>query len=125
MEADESVPIGYWAVGTEDDEPFLPKVSWGYFVKAVTWARKYGLRVQLDFHALPGSQNGWNHSGKAGDVNWMRGVMGIANAQRHLEYIRSLAQFLSQDGIKQVVPMFGIVNEVQTKNVGLPALQSL
>lgn len=34
----------------------------------------------------------------------MYGVMGIANAQRHLEQIRSLTQFLTQDGIKQVVP---------------------
>jgi hypothetical protein len=54
----------------------------------------------------PGSQNGWNHSGKAGVVNWMYGVMGLANAERHLEQIRSLTEFLSQDGIKQVVPMY-------------------
>jgi hypothetical protein len=25
-----------------------------YFVKAIGWARKYGLRILLDFHALPG-----------------------------------------------------------------------
>jgi glucan 1,3-beta-glucosidase len=54
---------------------------------------------------ISGSQNGWNHSGKAGTVNWMYGVMGIANAQRHLEQIRTLVEFISQDGIKQVVPM--------------------
>jgi glucan 1,3-beta-glucosidase len=54
---------------------------------------------------LAGSQNGWNHSGKSGVVNWMYGVMGIANAERHLEQIRSLTEFISQDGIKQVVPM--------------------
>jgi hypothetical protein len=35
----------------------------------------------------------------------MRGVMGIANAERHLEQLRSLTQFISQGGIKQVVPM--------------------
>jgi glucan 1,3-beta-glucosidase len=82
-----------------------------YFLKAIAWGRKYGIRILLDFHALPGSQNGWNHSGKSGPgvkpgdgVNWMHGVMGIANAQRHLEQIRSLTEFISQDGIKQVVP---------------------
>jgi hypothetical protein len=36
----------------------------------------------------------------------MYGVMGISNAQRHLEQIRSLTEFISQDGIKEVVPMY-------------------
>jgi hypothetical protein len=26
---------------------------------SVAWARKYGLRIYLDLHALPGSQNSW------------------------------------------------------------------
>lgn len=82
--------------------------------------------MQVDFHALPGSQNGWNHSGKAGGmVGWMKGIMGIANAQRHLENIRSVTEYISQEGIKQVVPMLGLVNEVQTKNVPQDALGSL
>lgn len=76
-----------------------------YFTRAISWARKYGIRILLDYHALPGSQNGWNHSGKSGQINWMTGVMGIANAQRHLETLRSLTQYISQPGIKEVVPM--------------------
>ena len=42
-----------------NDEPFLVGTSWGYFLKAVEWARKYGIRIYLDLHSLPGSQNGW------------------------------------------------------------------
>ncbi|KAK4689910.1 glucan 1,3-beta-glucosidase, partial [Tremellales sp. Uapishka_1] len=118
------IPLGYWAVETTGDEPYLAKVSWTYFLKAIDWSRKYGLRILLDFHALPGSQNGWNHSGKVGPVNWMYGVMGIANAQRHLEYIRSFTEFISQDGIKQVVPMFGLVNEVEADVVGMGVMES-
>ena len=87
-------------------------MSWNYFVKAIGWARKYGLRILLDFHALPGSQNGWNHSGRGGSINWMYGPMGIANAQRSLEHIRSMVEYISQPGIKEVVPMLGLVNEV-------------
>lgn len=30
-----------------------------YFLKAVGWARKYGIRINLDLHTLPGSQNGY------------------------------------------------------------------
>jgi hypothetical protein len=38
--------------------------------------------------------------------------MGIANAQRTLEHLRSMTQFISQPGIKEVVPMISLVNEV-------------
>lgn len=26
------------------------------FLKAIVWARKFGLRIKLDLHAVPGSQ---------------------------------------------------------------------
>ena len=78
---------------------------YSYFNKAIVWARKYGLRILLDFHGLPGSQNPWNHSGKGGMTNWMYGVMGLANAQRSLEQMRSMTEYLSQPGIREVVPM--------------------
>ena len=50
-----------------------------------------------------GSQNGYNHSGKFGNIGFMRGTMGIANAQRTLSYIQSLAQFVSQPEYVNVV----------------------
>ncbi|WRT68809.1 uncharacterized protein IL334_005789 [Kwoniella shivajii] len=118
------IALGYWAIETIDGEPYLPQVSWTYFVKAIGWARKYGIRIFVDFHALPGSQNGWNHSGKSGSVNWLYGVMGIVNAQRSLETIRSITEFISQDGIKEVVPLLGLVNEVMAKTVGKDVLSA-
>ncbi|ORX38968.1 glycoside hydrolase superfamily [Kockovaella imperatae] len=118
------IPIGFWAISTQEGEPFLEGVAWTYFLKAIEWARKYGLRILLDFHALPGSQNGWNHSGKEGVVNWMYGVMGLANAQRSLEYMRTFTEFISQPGIREVVPMFGLVNEVQASVIGAANLQA-
>jgi glucan 1,3-beta-glucosidase len=32
--------------------------------------------------------------------------MGVANAQRTLDYIRTITEFISQDQYKNVVPMF-------------------
>ena len=32
---------------------------WLHLLSSIQWARKYGLRIYLDLHALPGSQNGW------------------------------------------------------------------
>ncbi|EIN07519.1 glycoside hydrolase family 5 protein [Punctularia strigosozonata HHB-11173 SS5] len=112
------IPLPYWAIETRDGEPFLAKTCWTYFLKAIKWARKYGLRINLDFHALPGSQNGWNHSGRLGDVNVLNGPMGFANAQRSLDYIRILAEFISQPQYSDVVVMFGITNEPQAPIIG-------
>jgi len=85
--------------------------SYRYFLKAIKWARKYGLRINLDLHALPGSQNHWNHSGRLGTIGFLNGPMGYVNAQRALDYIRIFAEFMSQPQYKDVVTMFGIMNE--------------
>ena len=94
-----------------------------YFLKAVQWARKYGLRINLDLHALPGSQNGWNHSGRLGNINVLYGPMGINNAERSLDYIRIIAEFISQPEYKDVVVMFGITNEPFGPTIGKDAIQ--
>lgn len=70
-----SIALGYWAVETIDGEPYLAKISWksvipfifqkqssltskiSYFLKAIDWARKYGLRILIDFHSLPGKSD--------------------------------------------------------------------
>jgi len=44
--------------------------------------------------------------------------MGLANAERSLDYIRILAEFISQPQYKDVVVMFGIANEPQGSTVG-------
>ncbi|CCO32663.1 putative glucan 1,3-beta-glucosidase D [Rhizoctonia solani AG-1 IB] len=105
------IPMPYWAIEVYPGEPFLEGVAWKYFVKAIEWARKYGLRVKLDLHTAPGSQNAYNHSGMMGRVGWLNGTMGIANAQRTLNHLRIFTQFISQPQYKDVVLIFGIINE--------------
>jgi glucan 1,3-beta-glucosidase len=51
--------------------------------------------------------------------------MGIANAQRALEVMRVFTEFISQPQYKDVVPMFGIMNEALLSTIGRPALSSL
>jgi glucan 1,3-beta-glucosidase len=55
----------------------------------------------------------------------MRGAMGLANAQRTLNYIRTITEFISQPEWKNVVQFFGIINEPIGPELGLPQLQSL
>ncbi|KAJ6606478.1 exo-beta-1,3-glucanase [Mycena vulgaris] len=116
------IPLGYWAIEVLDGENFLPRTSWTYFLKAIQWARKYGLRINVDLHALPGSQNGWNHSGRLGSYNVLFGPMGIANAQRSLDYVRIIAEFISQPQYRDVIAMFGVTNEPQGNQIGKDSL---
>ena len=119
------ISIPYWIVEAYPGEPFLANVGWKYFLLALTWARKYGLRVNLDLHAVPGSQNGYNHSSKQGSINFLNGVMGLANAQRTLNYIRTLTQFISQDQYTLLIPMFSILNEPIAGVIGVDNLRRL
>ena len=96
-----------------------------YILRVLGWARKYGLRVNLDLHTVPGSQNGYNHSGRFGSINWMKTIMGLANAERSLDYIRDFAEFISQPEWRDVVPMFGIVNEPYLHMIGQDQVQAL
>ncbi|KAJ7205857.1 glycoside hydrolase superfamily [Mycena haematopus] len=106
------LPIPFWAIntwsdvgvqgdGTSGTEPFLEGVCWKYIVRLFAWARKYGVRVNLDLHTAPGSQNGYNHSGKQGQINFLNGP----------EY-------------SDVVQMFGILNEPQMSTIGQPQVSA-
>lgn len=119
------LPIGFWALGTIDGEPYLANVAWEYLGKAIQWARKYGLRINLDLHAVPGGQNTYNHSGRLGYMSWLNGVMGIVNAERTLNIIRTMFEFVSQDEVRKVIPLFSVLNEPNLpRGIGLEQLKS-
>jgi glucan 1,3-beta-glucosidase len=104
-------PFGYWIVQTYDGDPYIPQVSWRYLLRGIEYCRQNGLRVNLDLHGAPGSQNGWNHSGRQGVIGWLNGTDGDLNAQRTLDIHHKLSVFFSQPRYKNVVTMYGLVNE--------------
>lgn len=107
------IPFPYWAVATYADEPFVPRIAWRYLLRGIEWARAHGLRVKLDVHALPGSQNGWNHSGRLGSIGWLNATAdpeGV-NARRSLELHDRLSRFFAQPRYARVVAIYGLVNE--------------
>jgi glucan 1,3-beta-glucosidase len=55
----------------------------------------------------------------------MNGVMGLANAERTLGYIRVLAEFISQPEYVDLIPIFGMVNEPLLQTIGRENLSSL
>lgn len=70
------IPVGYWLF--EADQPYTPTIM--YLDWAVKMAKKYGLKVLVDLHGAPGSQNGQDHSGRAGKALWYKDA---ANRENH------------------------------------------
>ncbi|KAI0539089.1 glycoside hydrolase family 5 protein [Xylaria digitata] len=118
------IPYSYWAVQTYDDDPYLFRISWRYLLRGIEWARKYGLRVNLDLHGLPGSQNGWNHSGRLGPIGWLNGTNGDLNAQRSLDVHDRLSKFFAQDRYKNIIMFYGLANEPQMVSLSASAVVS-
>ncbi|XP_057974066.1 probable glucan 1,3-beta-glucosidase A [Malania oleifera] len=65
------IPVGWWIASS-------PTPPWPYvggsmeaLDNAFSWAQKYGVKVIIDLHAAPGSQNGWEHSSsRDGSQEW-------------------------------------------------------
>ena len=114
------IPYSYWAVTTYPGDPYVPKISWRYLLRGIEYARKYGLRVNLDLHGLPGSQNGWNHSGRQGSIGWLNGTDGALNAQRSLDLHTQLATFFAQPRYQNVIAIYGLVNEPKMTELPVP-----
>jgi glucan 1,3-beta-glucosidase len=106
------IPLGHWSVRVFPGEPFVPHVSWDYLLKGLEWARKYGLRVMVELHTAPGSQNGWNHSGRQGKVGWLDGTkQGEAYAQDTVDVVSQMIEYFNKPQYANVVTLFGVLNE--------------
>jgi len=66
------VPIGYWSVLPVDGEPFV-QGAYDYLGQVIDWAGGAGLQVMIDLHGAPGSQNGFDNSGRYGPIQWTQG----------------------------------------------------
>jgi len=66
------IPIGYWSVSPISGDPYV-QGAYKWLGKALDWADNAGLKVMIDLHGAPGSQNGFDNSGKRGAVGWTQG----------------------------------------------------
>lgn len=79
------LPVGHWVL----DAP-APFVSAARFLDfAFEQAQQNNLQVLLDLHGAPGSQNGMDHSGKSGPLEWHTSVANIAQT---IDVLESLAK---------------------------------
>ncbi|KAJ1982456.1 hypothetical protein H4R34_001715, partial [Dimargaris verticillata] len=101
------IPMGYWALDVKPDEPFV-QGSFKYVLKAVRWAHKYGLKAIIDIHGVPGSQNGFDNSGRWGPIKWQEKE---ENVERSTKVVRRLAKVFAHPKYKNTVTMIQPVNE--------------
>jgi glucan 1,3-beta-glucosidase len=52
------IPIGFWAYDVAPGEPYISGQH-DYLLKAITWAANCNIKVIVDLHGVPGSQNGY------------------------------------------------------------------
>ncbi|KAL4939845.1 hypothetical protein BDV06DRAFT_29186 [Aspergillus oleicola] len=98
------IPIGYWAVAPLENEPYV-QGQLEYLDQAVSWARAHGLKVIVDLHGAPGSQNGFDNSGRRGPIGWQQGN----TVEQTLEAFEALAERYLPHG--DVVTMIEALNE--------------
>jgi len=102
------LPIGYWAWDVSGGEPYI-QGQLPYLTKAVTWATNQGLKVIVDLHGAPGSQNGFDNSGHRGDATWANDGTSGSDVQRTDAIIKQIANLYKDN--PEVVPIIAPLNE--------------
>ena len=100
------IPIGYWAYDN-NDSPFV-KGAAPYMDAAIDWARQTGLKVIIDLHGVPGSQNGFDNSGqRLPEPLWQQGD----SVERTLAVLQTMQNKYAASAYDDVVAGIELLNE--------------
>lgn len=100
------LPIGYWAFEVGSGEPYI-QGQLPYLQNAVQWASQYGLKLIVDLHGAPGSQNGYDNSGQR--MSYPTWQSNQTNIDRTDAIIKQIASMFA--GQADVVPIIAPLNE--------------
>lgn len=100
------LPIGYWAFDVSGGEPYI-QGQLPYLSKAVSWAGANGLKLIVDLHGAPGSQNGFDNSGQR--MPFPEWQSSQTNVDRTDAIIKTLASMFA--GSTNVVAAIAPLNE--------------
>ncbi|KAG8732972.1 exo-1,3-beta-glucanase [Ceratobasidium sp. 414] len=101
------IPIGYWAFDISGGEPYH-QGQYPYLLKAVQWAQNHGIKVLVDLHGAPGSQNGFDNSGRRGSATWHTNSKNVARTNA---IIKTLAAEFSKVQYASTVTSIAPLNE--------------
>ncbi len=100
------IPVGFWAF----DNAHSPYAAGAepYVDKAIGWARHTGLKVIIDLHGVPGSQNGYDNSGhRMPKPMWQTSN----NVQRSTQILKIIQTKYGASAYDDVIAGIELVNE--------------
>jgi glucan 1,3-beta-glucosidase len=103
------IPVGYWAFQKYPGDPYIQGAA-DYLDQAIGWARQTGLKVWIDLHGAPLSQNGQDNSGqRTTDPQWTSGNSVSAT----LSVISQIADKYGSSSYADVITGIELLNEPQ------------
>ncbi|KAK7207203.1 Xog1 Exo-1,3-beta-glucanase [Myxozyma melibiosi] len=106
------IPIGYWAFTLLDSDPYV-QGQVQYLEQGLQWAREAGLKVWIDIHGMPGSQNGFDNSGQRDVLTW---TSDVSNYQLSQQIVANVIKTYSASEWNDVVVAIQPVNEPLASN---------
>lgn len=108
------IPVPYFIWG--DRPPFLGCLA--ELDNAFDWAEKYGLRILIDLHTAPLSQNGFDNGGICGVCRW-------SQTPAEVEFVLALLEKLarrygSRPGLMGIEPLNEPITEPNWSTLGVP-----
>ena len=100
------IPIGFWAYDTLGT-PYVDGAK-VYIDAAIDWSRSLGLKIVIDLHGAPGSQNGYDNSGQRMNVpQWQTGD----TIKQTLRVLKTISDQYAQTKYQDVVVGIQLLNE--------------
>ncbi|KAG9873835.1 putative Exo-beta-1,3-glucanase, partial [Aureobasidium melanogenum] len=91
-----------------------------YMDQAIDWARQTGLKVIVDLHGAPGSQNGFDNSGqRTNNIDFQQGD----NVQRTLAVLQTIQNKYADSSYDDVVAGIELLNEPLSSVLNLDDLK--
>ncbi|KAK5121055.1 hypothetical protein LTR85_005539 [Meristemomyces frigidus] len=112
------IPIGFWAY----DNTGTPYASGAasYMDEAINWARQAGIKVIVDLHGAPGSQNGFDNSGhRIPSPLWQTGN----NVQETLNVLETIQTKYGASSYDDVIAGIELLNEPLSTELNLDDLK--
>ncbi|TVY84736.1 Glucan 1,3-beta-glucosidase, partial [Lachnellula suecica] len=114
------IPIGYWAYALEDGETYTQGAA-PYIDAAIDWARSTGLKIWIDLHGAPGSQNGFDNSGqKKATPGWQQGD----TTAQTLSVLQTISTKYAQTQYQDVVVAIELLNEPLSSELNFDDLKT-
>lgn len=101
------VPFPYWGIRTWPGQPYIKLNQFDKLKQAAHWAEKYGLKMIIELHTVPGGANPYDHGGHTNHTNWLGNEK---SENRWLDVLDTLAAEFSQSQYPAVTGI-SLVNE--------------